>query len=284
MSITPKTIVKLTNDIAKLHNQIVSSAQSCLETAIEIGGMLTEIKAELEHGEWLPWLKQLPFSESTAKRYIRVFANRETLKSVTVTDLTDAYRLLTEPKSTPPVPQSKPTKTETVSVLKDEPKPKSSPPKATPPQAKPTPKPVESKPAQQPKKKKLAEEFQDPNVVKDETGFVVPDALVPLWNRAPEIDALVVHLREVVKLAKAAQDSEDPLWAKMPQEIFSNCNLALTFLKGFRLHAVCPTCLGKQPAKCGNCGGIGIVREFFWSSCVSSEQKAMREKFIKSQS
>jgi hypothetical protein len=79
-----------------------------LEKAIRIGELLANIKSELVHGQWLFWLEQnLSFSDRTARNYVRCFEQRDRLKSETISNLTDAYNLLGEPKITPP-PWAKP--------------------------------------------------------------------------------------------------------------------------------------------------------------------------------
>jgi hypothetical protein len=140
-------------------------------------------------------------------------------------------------------------------------------------------------PAPAPKPKKLAQEFQDPNVIKDDTGMVIPEALLPIWNRRGELDAWIVNVRELAKVFKDLQESEDPLLAWLSvQSVFANLSQALADLKGARLHAVCPTCLGKQPEKCGNCRKTGFIAFHNWSVGIPQEQKEMRKKFIASQS
>lgn len=53
---------------------------------LEIGKRLVEAKAQLSHGEWLPWLeKKVEFSERSAQQYIRLW--KEYGKSATVADL-----------------------------------------------------------------------------------------------------------------------------------------------------------------------------------------------------
>jgi Protein of unknown function (DUF3102) len=39
---------------------------------IAVGGLLREAKAQLEHGQWLPWLqRELGYSPRTAQNYLR---------------------------------------------------------------------------------------------------------------------------------------------------------------------------------------------------------------------
>jgi hypothetical protein len=51
---------------------------------IDIGGLLTEAKAHMKHGEWLPWLRnEFSMSERSAQRYMKA---HEFTKSATVSD------------------------------------------------------------------------------------------------------------------------------------------------------------------------------------------------------
>jgi hypothetical protein len=84
--------------ITKLHQELVVSARSSLKKAIEIGRLLTEQKAGMNHGTWLPWIKEsLPFSQPTAFNYMKCYEYREQL--VHVNNLSAAYKLLAPPKT-----------------------------------------------------------------------------------------------------------------------------------------------------------------------------------------
>ncbi len=98
-------------EIKELHNQIFCHVRMSLENAIRIGQLLTEQKEELEHGEFIRWIKEnLPFTDRAARRYMGLWSERDTIKSENVSDLTSAYRLLIEhrgPKEhLPSVPSS----------------------------------------------------------------------------------------------------------------------------------------------------------------------------------
>jgi hypothetical protein len=70
-----------------------------------LGENLTKIKSSLKHGEWLPWVRSsLKFSHDTAKRYIGLFDRKDILRTVRNLELTEAYRLLSQPaeEETPP--------------------------------------------------------------------------------------------------------------------------------------------------------------------------------------
>jgi hypothetical protein len=88
--------------IRSLHSECESLVRQTFDTAIVIGGLLSEAKAELGHGHWLPWVEaNLPFTDRTARNYMRVYQRRDELKSETVSDLTGAYRMLKEPQREP---------------------------------------------------------------------------------------------------------------------------------------------------------------------------------------
>jgi hypothetical protein len=87
-------------EIIRLHNEIINSLKMSLHNAIRIGELLSEQKASLKHGKFTPWIKgNLPFTDRTARNYMRVYRERDRLKTETVSDLKSAYRLLEMRKS-----------------------------------------------------------------------------------------------------------------------------------------------------------------------------------------
>ena len=84
--------------IRALHVEISGFLKMTLDRAIKIGGLLQEQKGELNHGEFIPWIKEnCPFSERLARDYIRFYDNRDELKTAKVADLTEARKYLTPP-------------------------------------------------------------------------------------------------------------------------------------------------------------------------------------------
>jgi len=78
MSKTTTSISAVNLEIARLHSEILTAARTSLDKAIRIGQLLTEQKAQLKHGEWLPWVKEnLPFdARSSARRHFRLTGGR----------------------------------------------------------------------------------------------------------------------------------------------------------------------------------------------------------------
>lgn len=101
LSLAVAPLETVTATISKLHTKQQEHAQKAWENAMEIGRLLSETRPTLKHGEWLNWTDQLPFSDRTARNYIRVYENRDNPKLETVSNLKEAYQLLTEPKAAP---------------------------------------------------------------------------------------------------------------------------------------------------------------------------------------
>jgi hypothetical protein len=95
----------LSKEINQLHDKLFGIAKTSLETAIHIGELLTRQKAELGHGNWLPWCElYLRFSDRTASKYISLYNDRDRIKSELGSDLgvNEAYRLLSQPAEEQP--------------------------------------------------------------------------------------------------------------------------------------------------------------------------------------
>jgi len=81
-------------EINRLHADILSHARQSVENAIRIGEILSHVKESLKHGEWLPWIKaNVPFSDQSARNYIRCCDHRDQLKFKNDLNLSDAYAL-----------------------------------------------------------------------------------------------------------------------------------------------------------------------------------------------
>ena len=62
----------LARRIVETHDAAMSAARTAVERAVECGQLLTEAKAKVPHGEWLPWLSaNTNVSHRTAQRFMR---------------------------------------------------------------------------------------------------------------------------------------------------------------------------------------------------------------------
>ena len=82
-----------------LHSEIMNSLRMSLKKGIRIGELLNEQKEKLKHGEFTAWVNNnLPFTDRTARNYMRLFQERDKLKTETVSGLRDAYHLIAHKK------------------------------------------------------------------------------------------------------------------------------------------------------------------------------------------
>src|SRR6266446_10095590 len=73
------------------HEATSASLQRGVQHAMTAGDLLLEAKAQVPHGQWLPWLSEhCAISERTAQLYMRVAKNRAAIeaKAQRVADLT----------------------------------------------------------------------------------------------------------------------------------------------------------------------------------------------------
>jgi hypothetical protein len=87
----------LTSDAAEqintLHRNITELVRRSVSSAIEVGRLLSETKAALQHGEFTGWIKDnLIFSDRTARNYMRLYDNKD--RVLQAESISEAYRLL----------------------------------------------------------------------------------------------------------------------------------------------------------------------------------------------
>jgi hypothetical protein len=78
---------ELIKEVRMLHDENVLARKNTLGRAIQIGEILSKEKAKRGHGKWLPFVKQLGFSERIVQNYLRIYKNREQFKSEDFSDL-----------------------------------------------------------------------------------------------------------------------------------------------------------------------------------------------------
>jgi len=93
-------------ELITLHSRIESQLKQTLPDIIRSGELLTQQKKKIGHGNFTRWINDnLPYSDRTARNWMRVYRKRDTFKTETVSSVTSAYQLLTEHKAPkPPMP------------------------------------------------------------------------------------------------------------------------------------------------------------------------------------
>ena len=118
-----------------------------------------------------------------------------------------------------------------------------------------------------------------PGQVVDATGWPVPTQLIPLWQRAGEVQEWLTVLSRLKGVLRKAQENRDMLFAEVQfSSALSQAEQLWTDMKTAKPFAVCPTCQGQVPDKCTLCRGRGLISEFRWNTCVPREDKEFRAK------
>jgi Protein of unknown function (DUF3102) len=91
----------LTDLVARInaeHEAAGSALKRSLQHAMAAGDLLREAKAQLSHGQWLPWLKMhCNIPERTARLYMRLAQNRREIGNVADLTVRGAVALLASP-------------------------------------------------------------------------------------------------------------------------------------------------------------------------------------------
>ena len=108
------TLAALAN---QAHDRALKTANNAVQLAIDCGQILLRAKAQCQHGEWLPWLKEnVRFSRQTANRYVALASNCSRVSNLpsireALACLTEESELDAEPKTAdllPAAPQASP--------------------------------------------------------------------------------------------------------------------------------------------------------------------------------
>ena len=102
-----KDLTALATQINREHQEAEAAATRSLQHVRRAGELLTQVKAQVGHGGWGPWLEQhFEGSARTAQTYMRIASRFEELESKTqrVADLPlrEALALLAEPREADP--------------------------------------------------------------------------------------------------------------------------------------------------------------------------------------
>ncbi|MEQ9488025.1 MAG: DUF3102 domain-containing protein [Alphaproteobacteria bacterium] len=103
----PPDLATVANDINELHEALATKANEALKLAFECGKKLSDVKAQLSHGDWKVWVEEnLDFSLRHAQRLMRlakyegkILANATSASHLTVDT---ALKLVSKPKDAQP--------------------------------------------------------------------------------------------------------------------------------------------------------------------------------------
>ena len=111
------------------------------------------------------------------------------------------------------------------------------------------------------------------------TGVVIPEDLKPLWGRRNEVAEMLQSLSDIKVHVIKAIKADDPLYAEMDNHFEVMIGNVYQTLKLAMPYAVCTTCNGKYPEKCGLCKGRGFLSEFRYTSpAIKDSVRKLRVK------
>lgn len=258
----------------------MSAAINVRDNALEIGKILSEIKAKTRHGEWLLWVgSSCPIPERTAYRYLSFFEDKKSLQSCQLASFFVDDKPVTSQKSEfqPPPPLEKETQ--------------------NPIQAKKTDENLH-KPLQDNEKTCHVASFSvdsqpltkngisikgKADVMVDEKGFPIPDEALPFWNRRQEIQDMLTTLSQIRSKIEKALSEKDPMYGIVTNGILADLKSAYSHINQVKPYAVCTTCHGRPSLRKGGCGfclGSGLISKFRYEVQATSEIRDIRERSV----
>jgi len=123
---------------------------------------------------------------------------------------------------------------------------------------------------------------QAQEVRRDKTGYAIPEEVLPLWDRDPEvaeIQNIIARAVRLVKDASADASATNLFWGAVNlQHIEITLYNAKRDLDNARPYAVCCTCQGRVRESCRSCKGRGYLNKHLYDNCVPVELKVIRAK------
>lgn len=103
-----RPLVELAGEIRDAHAEVEHHGRATVAAAIRAGEALAAAKAQLPHGQWLPWLAEnFPASDRTARGYMSLAANRQRVADLpTVREALAELAAPREPKALEPPSRS----------------------------------------------------------------------------------------------------------------------------------------------------------------------------------
>lgn len=118
---------------------------------------------------------------------------------------------------------------------------------------------------------------KDQPVVLDKCGHPIPKGLLPIWERAQEVQDWLTMLSKLRELLERAQNGKDTLYAELNfSSALAHLDQVYTDVKTAKPYAVCACGGMASKDSCRVCKGRGLISEFKWKTAVSEEVKTIR--------
>ena len=128
--------------------------------------------------------------------------------------------------------------------------------------------------------KNVAEGKKVPVFRTDETGYIIPPKVLPVWNRNEELGRdWIRRLLAIKNEIKGVMEANEVLVSDFVKQAWwvSADDLRIQ-IDEMVPYAVCYTCQGQNTKDCRACKGRGFVSRHFYKQCVPEELKVVRAK------
>lgn len=124
-------------------------------------------------------------------------------------------------------------------------------------------------------------------VLKDDTGFPIPESLHATWNRRDELVRLATQISELKCEIEKARKREDPIFMKLHASVIDDLKAAYHCAHQAKLYCVCGDCQGRfetvKKGVCACCNSTGFMTKQQYDRLLPEQIKAIRERAVKAQ-
>ena len=118
-----------------------------------------------------------------------------------------------------------------------------------------------------------------PSQVLDGTGWPIPTQLIPLWQRAGEVQEMLTALSRVKGALRSAQENRDKLFAEVNfSSALSQLDQALDGHQDGEAVCGVPDVPGPASRQVHAVPWPGLISEHRWNTCVTREDKEFRRE------
>lgn len=254
-------------EINQKHAALLRDAGGMLSGAIELGSMLSKTKESIPRGHWKKWVPaNLDFSYETANNYIKCWEYRTAIHAHKISGISQAYRLLSSPKSSEKSSNSEGKSAKCAKTTFDTNHANS-------------PKTPEEQAEEDIRQASNPEQNGTPEKAVDAQGIPIPKEALPYWNRRQEVQGLMTAISRVKCHVQEAEKNEDRLFSWVSQNIVMKLESAYAALTNAMPYAVCVECGGHaEKIKCTVCHGTGLISKYAYDFQADKGKISIRAK------
>jgi hypothetical protein len=117
--------------------------------------------------------------------------------------------------------------------------------------------------------------------IEDENGTVIPEPLIPTWNRRGEVQALMTKVKDLKSEIETLRESGEKPFGKIDQMVAEKLSSVYQMLKEAKPYVVCGECQGRLEVRkgfCKCCDSTGFMNEREYKLLVPEESRNIKKK------